>query len=107
MDIETQIRALAHNKVRVHITKRRRNARGFYVVCPDGTKTYVPSRQVGLQLLLAVARCMRQQTWSLVPVKWARTQPPSIQDPATPMGYGDLAAIELLKLGLPEAPPAK
>lgn len=107
MDIETQIRSLAHNKVRVHITKRRRSRKGFCVICPDGTKAYVPSRSIGLQLMLAVARCMRQNTWSLVPVTWARTPERLIEG-----GYRTEVllrhhAIELLKLGLPEAPPTQ
>lgn len=65
MKIEDRIRMHAHNKVRVHITKRKRSGRGFTVTAPDGTAAHFPTKRIALQFLLAIVRCQRQLEYSI------------------------------------------
>lgn len=63
--IEDRIRISAHYLVRVRITAKVRNASGFTITMPDGTKEEKQSKRTALQSLLAKVRCQQVRTFTL------------------------------------------
>jgi hypothetical protein len=69
MSVEDRIRAKAHFKMRVWITRRKRCRQGFVVTLPDGFSSFHPNRREALQALLARLRCEPIRNFILKPAK--------------------------------------
>lgn len=61
MDINTRIRAAAHMRVRVYITKRTRSKTGFIVSAPGQELERFRTKKAALSNLLTKIRCTPRQ----------------------------------------------
>ena len=63
--IETKLRAMAHNRSRIFLTRRKRSRTGFVVTGPDGKLERVRTYRGALNVLLVRLRVHRQEMWAV------------------------------------------